>query len=81
MDVSDTRCSMASYSNSMSVPIIVHTLLFKDRVFSTYIASGVIDVSTYRACSLRVNELDALGDDAATVETRAHYWREFPKWA
>ena len=27
MDVRDTRCSMASYSNRMSVPIILHTLL------------------------------------------------------
>ena len=27
MDVRDTRCSMASYNNSMSVPIILHTLL------------------------------------------------------
>ena len=28
MDVRDTRCSMASHSNSMSVPIILHTLLY-----------------------------------------------------
>ena len=27
MDVRETRCSMASYSNRMSVPIILHTLL------------------------------------------------------
>ena len=27
MDVRDTRCSMALYSNSMSVPIVLHTLL------------------------------------------------------
>ena len=27
MDVKDTRCSMVSYSSSMSVPIILHTLL------------------------------------------------------
>ena len=27
MDVRGSRCSMATYSNSMSVPIILHTLL------------------------------------------------------
>ena len=30
MDVRGTRCGMASYSNSMSVPIILQTLLLKD---------------------------------------------------
>ena len=29
MNVRGTRCSMASYSNSMSVPIILHTLLLE----------------------------------------------------